>query len=221
MQNCPINPNFTFHMKHMQQIDKNKKTVDAYDKNPQFYADKFGSYEVRREDIDRALTLNLSGSSNTLELGSGSGRDAKYVVIRVGKDNYLGLDASVGLVELSRKEVPNAEFHVRDIRRVNFEAETFGIIFAFAILLHMKHEEMVEMLQKCLKWLKIGGILYISSKYGDYREVEVNNLGDLKYYYPYKPEDIEVVCADKFETVYKVIHDTDYGPTFTIALRKI
>jgi len=208
-------------MKHMQQIDKNKKTVDAYDKNPQFYADKFGSYEVRREDIDRALTLNLSGSSNTLELGSGSGRDAKYVVIRVGKDNYLGLDASVGLVELSRKEVPNAEFHVRDIRRVNFEAETFGIIFAFAILLHMKHEEMVEMLQKCLKWLKIGGILYISSKYGDYREVEVNNLGDLKYYYPYKPEDIEVVCADKFETVYKVIHDTDYGPTFTIALRKI
>lgn len=208
-------------MKHMQEIDKNKKTVDAYDKNPQFYADKFDSYEVRREDIDRALTLNLSGSNNTLELGSGSGRDAKYIAMRVGKDNYLGLDASVGLVELARKEVPSTEFHVRDIRKVDFGAETFGLIFAFATLLHMKHEEMVEMLQKCLKWLKIGGILYISSKYGDYREVEVNNLGDLKYYYPYKPEDIEAVCVDKFETVYKVIHDTDYGPTFTIALRKI
>ena len=42
-------------------MDKNKKTIEAYDKNPQFYADKFDSYGVRFEDIDRAIKLNESG----------------------------------------------------------------------------------------------------------------------------------------------------------------
>ena len=87
----------------MKNIDKNKKTVEAYDKNAQFYADKFDSYGIRIDDIDRALKLNESGSNKVLELGCGNGRDAQYIISKVGIENYTGIDASAGLLEKARE----------------------------------------------------------------------------------------------------------------------
>ncbi len=201
--------------------DKNKKTVEAYDKNPQFYADKFNSYGVRFEDIDRALKLNESGSNKVLELGCGNGRDAQYIISKVGKGNYLGIDASEGLVKLAKQKVFEGEFHVKDIRDVSYETETFGVIFSFASMLHMKREELESLLEKCYKSLKTGGILYISTKYGEYKEEKITNLGDEKYYYFYKPEDIEKLCPYKFFVVYKNVQDIRGQSWFEIALRKI
>jgi len=202
-------------------IDKNKQTIEAYDKNPKHYSKMFDSYDVRTEDIDRAIKLNKSGSNNTIELGCGNGRDARYMVFRLSPVNYRGIDASEGLVKLARENVPQGEFYVKDIRKLSFEPETFGIIFSFATLLHVKQEELSEIIKKCQKWLKNGGILYISTKYGEYKELLIENLGDQKYYYSYLPEDIIKMAGTGFETVYSIIHDSDYGPELVMALKKI
>jgi len=202
-------------------MDKNQKTVQAYDKNPQFYADKFDSYGIRIDDIDRAIKLNESGSNLVLELGCGNGKDAEYIVSKVGKDNYVGLDASEGLIELARTKVSHVTFKIEDMRKISVTPETYGIIFSFASLLHLKQGEMADLVKKSCQSLKKGGVLYISSRYGPYREKKLMNLGDEKYYYYYKPEDIKEVCEQGFELVYNTIHDGDYGPSFTVALRKI
>ena len=213
-----------FHLKQvtkMKKIDKNTKTIEAYDRNPQFYADKFDSYDIRIEDVDRGLKLNESRLPKVLELGCGSGRDAQYIVSKVGIDNYIGIDASSGLIALARKKVPKAEFHVKDMRKVDFNDETFGIIFSFASMLHVNREELTKIIEKCHKWLKIGGILYISTKYGQYKEENIKNLGDDKYYYFYQPEDIEKLCPYKFFVVYKNVQDIRGQSWFEIVLRKI
>ena len=208
-------------------MDKNKKTVEAYDKNPQFYADKFDSYGIRFEDIDRALKLNESDSQRILELGCGSGRDAEYIISKVGKDNYVGMDASVELVKLCQKKVPQGTFHVKDMRNlenvspVGLADETYGIILCFASVLHLKREELADLINKCHNILKTGGILYIGTKHGEYREENIKNLGDDKYYYFYKPEDIEKLCPYKFFVVYKNVQDIRGQSWFEIALRKI
>ena len=201
--------------------DKNIKTVEAYDKNPQFYADKFDSYGVRFEDIDRALKLNESGSNKVLELGCGNGRDAQYIISKVSCENYTGIDASEGLIKLAREKNPGGTFHVKDMRELDFETGSLGIIFSFASMLHLKREELVELLEKCHKILKIGGILFISTKYGEYREEKVINLGDEKYYYFYQPEDIEKFCPYKFFVVFRNIQDIRGQSWFEIILRKI
>ena len=205
----------------MPEVDKNQKTVEAYDKNAQFYAGKFDSYGVRAEDIERALKFNESGSYKVLELGCGSGRDARYIVPRVGKANYIGIDASARLIELARQKLPGADLRVEDMRKIDVPHETLGIVLGFASVLHVNREELAEIVNKCHKWLKMGGILYISTKYGEYRELEIENLGDKKYYYPYTPEDIKTIVGKGFETVYNVIQDSDYGPELVIALRKV
>jgi SAM-dependent methyltransferase len=201
--------------------DKNQKTVEAYDKNPQFYADKFDSYGVRFEDIDRAMKLNESGSNKVLELGCGNGRDAEYIISKVGKDNYIGIDASEGLIKLAEEKVSCGTFHVKDMRELDFEIDSFGIIFSFASMLHLKREELAILMQNCYKSLKTGGILFISTKYGEYKEEKVVNLGDDKYYYFYQPEDIEKLCPYKFFVVFKNVQDIKGQSWFEIILRKI
>ena len=212
----------------MKEKDKNQKTIEAYNKNPQFYADKFDSYGVRTDDIDRALKLNESGSNKVLELGCGNGRDAQYIVSKVGKDNYTGIDASEGLIRLARKKNPEVVFHVKDMREVSYETETFGVIFSFASMLHLPRRKagmnevgMEDIVDKCHKNLKTGGILFISTKYGEYREEKVVNLGDEKYFYFYKPEDIEKLCPYKFFVVFKNVQDIAGQSWFEIILRKI
>ena len=205
----------------MSEKDKNKETVEAYDKNSRYYAEKFDSYGIRTEDIDQALKLDESGSNKVLELGCGGGQDAQYIISKVGADNYIGVDASAGLINIAREKNPTGEFHIKDMRNVSYEKETFGVIFSFASMLHVNREELAQMVKKCHKWLKIGGILYISTKYGDYREERIKNLGDEKYYYFYKPEDIEKLCPYRFFVVYKNVQDIKGQSWFEIALRKI
>jgi len=202
-------------------MDKNKKTIEAYDKNPQFYADKFDSYGVRFEDIDRAIKLNESGSDKTLELGCGNGRDAQYIISKVGIDNYEGIDASQNLIKFAKEKVSHGTFLVKDMKDLEVSPETYGIIFSFASMLHVNREDMGTLLLRCYRWLKIGGILFISTKHGEYKEEKTNNLGDDKYYYFYLPEDIEKLCAYKFFVVYKNIQDIRGQSWFEIALRKI
>ena len=212
--------------KIMSEKDKNKKTIEAYDKNAPFYASKFDSYGVRFSDIDRAFKFNKSGSQKVLELGCGNGRDAEYIVSKAGKENYTGIDASEGLVRLAREKVTLAgqahvTFQIADMRDLSVSDETFGIIFSFAFVLHLKRDELADLVTKCQKSLKIGGILYISTKYGEYKELEIENLNDKKYYYPYTPEDIQKIAGNGFETVYNIFQDSDYGPELVMALRKI
>jgi len=207
-------------------MDKNKKTVEAYDKNPKFYTDKFDSYGIRIDDIDRALKLNESGSNIVLELGCAGGRDAQYIISKVGIDNYMGIDASAGLIKLAQDNVPQAVFHVKDMRDISladeiYKTEAFGIIFSFASVLHVNREELAELMGKCHKMLKIGGILYISTKYGEYKEIEIENLGDTKYYYSYTPGEIMEIAGTGFKAAYSIIQDSSYGPELVMALRKI
>jgi SAM-dependent methyltransferase len=202
-------------------MDKNQKTVQAYNKNPQFYADKFDNYGVRVEDIDKALKLNESESSKVLELGCGNGSGAEYIVSKVGKDNYIGIDASVGLIKLAKEKVTHVTFQVKDMRTLDFAPDSFGIVLSFASVLHLKREDLADLVNKCYEILKIGGILLISTKYGEYKEEKVVNLGDDKYYYFYKPEDIEKLCPYKFFVVYKNVQDIRDQSWFEIILRKI
>jgi SAM-dependent methyltransferase len=213
----------------MKQKDKNKTTIEAYNKNAHHYAEVFNNYGIQKKDIDRALKLNKSDSNKILELGCGNGRDAEYLISEVGAGNYIGIDASTEMIALAKEKNPAGTFHVKGFldyfNNIQTQNAEFGAILAFYSMLHVNPDELKEILYCCHKYLKIGGILYISSKYGEYRELEIENFGDKKYYYLYKPEDLEELVLGirdiKFETVYKIIRDSDYGPAFTIALRKV
>lgn len=201
---------------------KNKVTIDSYNKNANQYSQIFSKYKSKIGDIKRAFKLNTSDDSRTLEIGCGAGMDATDIIAEIGADNYFGFDPAENFIIEARKKNPGSVFHVKTMEGALAELkdEGFGVIFAFYSMLHVNREDLAKVIPGYLKKLKTGGILYVSGKYGDYKEIEIKNFGDAKYYYSYKPEEIEGWVVGQCETVYKIINDTDYGPSFTLALRK-
>lgn len=202
---------------------KNRATIEAYNKSAMDYSLIFSGYKSKLDHIMRAIQANISGEPSVLELGCGSGIDAKEIIKQVGSENYVGVDASSELVKLARNLSKDGTFHVKSFVGNDFWEKTgrFGVILAFYSMLHVNQEEARQVLENAYKTLEKGGVFYILSKHGDYKEIEIENFGSKKYYYSYKPEEIEGWVKGKFKTLYKVIEDTDYGPSFALLLRKI
>ena len=111
----------------------------------------------------------LPAKGKILDVGFGSGRDMIYFK-SLGYD-VEGIDTSVEFV----KNMTCQGFSVMllSVTEMSFK-NTYDGIWACASLLHIKREELEEVILKCINALKNKGILYCSFKYGD-KEIEKDN----------------------------------------------
>ena len=104
----------------------------------------------------------LSAGDEVLDVGCGSGLKSGYLIkksIRV-----LGVDFSEKLIDIARREVPEAEFLILDMRDLSGLAREFNGVFTQASLLHIPKKEAFSTLQTLVSKLKSGGYLYIAVK---------------------------------------------------------
>lgn len=99
-----------------------------------------------------------------LDAGCGSGRDSKNF-LDLGYD-VTAFDANRSLVQLASEHMGQEVLHSTF---QNFDAgtSTFDGIWACASLLHVTTEELPTVFTNLSRFLKSGGILYCSFKYGD------------------------------------------------------
>lgn len=106
----------------------------------------------------------LQPGTYILDLGCGSGRDAKAFL-----DAGYRVDAVDGSSELCRMA---SEYTGIPVRQMLFQGldsvETYGGIWACASILHLPKGELQEVLFRIQRALKPGGILYTSFKYGTF-----------------------------------------------------
>ena len=137
-------------------------SIDYYNRNAVTFYDN--TVDLDMEDVlERFIELLPEGSA-VLDLGCGSGRDSIYL-IENGFD-VTALDGSKELCEL-------AEIHIgQDVLNMNFSDIEFDHVFdgiwACASLLHVKEDELDQILDKVIHSLKTGGVLYMSFKHGDF-----------------------------------------------------
>lgn len=110
-----------------------------------------------------------------LDVGTGSGRDIKYIYSR-GIKRVVGIDNSEGFIkileELQEKgEIPEGSFVKGDMLNIPFDDKTFDIVRQNASLLHIpittKGEMLDRVLQESYRVLKENGILFVSVKKGE------------------------------------------------------
>lgn len=119
-------------------------------------ADMSATYKVFEEKL-------LEKTGEILDLGCGSGRDAKYFLNKGFK--VTALDLSPVLAEKASQFI-GQKVIVADMKDLNFQDRFIGI-WACASLLHLKEEDILETLKRCYRALKKGGIFYASFKYGE------------------------------------------------------
>jgi len=66
------------------------------------------------------------------------------------------------MIEVARKNASRATFEVMDIRKLEFQKETFDAIICFATLIHVNDNECIKILDKFDEILKKDGILAIN-----------------------------------------------------------
>ncbi|HBR80293.1 MAG: hypothetical protein UX09_C0015G0030 [Candidatus Uhrbacteria bacterium GW2011_GWE2_45_35] len=146
------------------------------------------------EGTGRLISM-LPVRGTVLDVGCGSGVKSKYLTNNGLK--VVGIDFSENLIAIARRENLTSEFLIMDMRDVAELNREFDCVFAQASLLHIPRAEVVDVIKKLLKVLKIGGYFYAAVKgvKEDRQEEGIKIEDDYGYEYQrffsyFRPEEI-------------------------------
>lgn len=163
------------------------------------------------EGLDKYISL-LHPGAFVLDVGCASGLKSKYLVKKGFR--VLGIDFAENLIAIARKEVPEAEFRVLDIRDIEALERQFDGIFIQAVLLRFPKDEVADILTLVLTQLKPGGLIHISVKEQKpgQAEEEVRTEDDYGYSYErffsyFTQEEIEDILKSlNLDIVHAEVH---------------
>ena len=120
--------------------------------------------DVPFTDIQDAFLECIPAVGYVLDFGCGSGRDTKYFL-----EHGCMVDAMDGSLELCKAASEYTGINVKHMlfQELN-EKEKYDGIWACASILHVKKEELPEIIHKMSMSAKANGIIYLSFKYGDF-----------------------------------------------------
>ena len=163
---------------------RSRTNWEAYESSAVSYAEKVESLHPYRE-ADRFLSM-IPPNGKIIDIGCGSGRDAKVFSER----GYVvtGIDLSSKMIEIAKEKAPQADFHVMDMRSLNFDP-IFDGAWANASLLHISKNDFSEVLGKIFTSLKSDGLFFIKLKKGSSEGLELDaRYNNLKKFYSYHDE---------------------------------
>lgn len=140
-------------------------TLDFYNTNAsQFYTD---TINVSFSNVQNNFVKFLPDKALILDFGCGSGRDSMAFISKGYRVDAI--DGSVEMCKLAEKLIDQ---NVPCIRFQDFRASNkYDGIWACASILHLKIDELYEVLMNLKEALKVNGYLYTSFKYGDFNGI--------------------------------------------------
>lgn len=157
-------------------VDTDKIVKETYNKIALKYHQKWGKYSRFYLKCFKEFIEKLPQEGKILDLGCGTGRDAKWFS---GKEfEVVGVDFSAEMLKIAKKVALKAKFIQKDIRNINFPVASFNGIWASFVLLHLKRREVLPLLKRIKKFLKPGGILFIATKKGKGEIIEPEHLDE-------------------------------------------
>lgn len=198
----------------MNPLTSNAQTLYAYNHNVSSYIqgtpqEVSGSVQAW---IDHTLTC-IPFHATILEIGSAFGRDAAYIESKGHPVDRS--DAADNFVNFLQEQGHNARhFNVlTDPLPVQYD-----LIFANAVFLHFKEEELHHVLNKVYNGLHPQGILSFSVKLGEGEEWTEEKVGAPRYFRYWQPQPLQdIVVQHGFE----IFSTTCDGKFIQIIARKV
>lgn len=134
-----------------------------------YYNDNAASFTSSTRDVafspiqDRFLS-QLKPDALILDLGCGSGRDTKYFL-----DHHHPVEAIDGSIEMAKAASAYTGIEVKHMYFEELNVQNrYDAIWACASLLHVRKQDLPDILEKCSLALKDTGLFYVSFKYGTF-----------------------------------------------------
>lgn len=166
---------------------------------------------VREDFVSR-----IPKGGKVLDVGCAAGRDSRYFD-SIGFE-VVGVDFSDKLLDIAKEKAPGIQFVQQDVRDLQFPDASFDGIYASAVLLHLKREEVKPVLEKFYAMLKPNGILGIQVKEGEGEGVVKETLSDGKarYFMYFGKEEVENMVKQAGFSLHKTFryNEKDINPTW-------
>jgi len=156
--------------------DYKSLTKDAYNLNAADFASHATIFRGRLENWIKTFSAQLIPGSLILDVGCGTGRDAKY--FSDGGFKVLGIDISEKLIEIAKNSVADAQFTVMDFEDLQFPKDKFDGIWANASLYHLPKNKFPIVLSKLWELLKRDGLLFVNMRVGIGEKITEEKRGD-------------------------------------------
>lgn len=133
--------------------------------NPALYEHQFPDHDHLAARFVDDLVTRFGGGRDLLDVGCGTGRDARYW----SEQGYAvtGLDSSTEMVGYARTRSPRSDFEVADMRTFELGRE-FDVVTCLdsAFLYCHTNEELDSFLDRCRSHLRPGGLLIAEMRNG-------------------------------------------------------
>jgi len=110
------------------------------------------------KDIEKNIEINPEDT--VLDLCCGNGLITTYLAPRCAK--IVGVDVSPELIaQIDLEKYSNVSVLVDNIKKVDFEEDTFNKIIIYSGLQYLTPKESIELFESVMKWLKKDGIFLV------------------------------------------------------------
>ena len=178
--------------------DENDRTIKSYESRYVEYVTATVNtvQGPMKEWLDNAVE-GLFSDAGIFEIGSGFGRDAKYLQTK-GYTVHC-TDVTEGFITILKAQGLDTQY--LNVLTDEIMGE-YDLILANAVLLHFTDKDMIQVLRKIYEALKPDGRFAFSVKRGDGDEWSDNKTGLPRYFNYWQPEElIELLGAAGFKTV--------------------
>ena len=185
-------------------MDKYKTTFESWNKVASLYEEHFMDLDLYNDTYDAFCEAIEKLNPKILEIGCGPGNITKYVLSKRPDFDLEGIDIAPNMVELAKKNNPNATFRVMDSRDIDqLKTKYDGIICGFCIP-YLSKLDCSKLIKDMKNLLSEKGILYLSFIEGDYEKsgYQSGSSGDQVYFYYHTLEKIQTdLSGNGFEMI--------------------
>ena len=183
-------------------MDRYKETFDTWNRIAVLYQDKFMDLDLYNETYDYICDSISKVNPKILEIGCGPGNIAKYLLAKRPDFDIWGIDVAPNMIELARKNNPNAKYAVMDCRNISEITTKFDAIICGFCLPYLSHTDNRKLIANFKNLLRENGLIYISFVEGDPNNsgFQIGSSGDRSFFYYHEIESLTLALNEsKFE----------------------
>lgn len=199
-------------------MDKYIETFDSWNRMASQYEDQFMELHLYDHSYQLIISSIKTANAKILEIGCGPGNISKYLLSRLSNLEIHGIDIAPKMVELAKKNNPNAHYEIMDARNINeLSAKYDGIICGFC-LPYLSQKDSEKLIDDSLNLLHKNGLLYLSFIEGDenksgYQTGSTNHRCYVYYHDLEKLENYLLNTGFKILKIFKVDYTRSNGET--------
>lgn len=186
--------------------DNFKNAVSIFNKYASSYEEKYMDVFLYEKSLEELLE-HLSNEASVLDLGCGPGNISSFLLHQKPGLNVTCVDAAEKMLKIARKNNPNANCSLLDIRQVKTIAKKFDAVICGFCLPYLAKEETEKLLKDISSILNKNGILYVSTMEDSYTRsgIQTSSSGkDELFIFYYEAEYLKELLKEiGFEIIYE------------------